>query len=313
MLHADIVIAGVRITFWTSHQSDIDCLHDFFQYHLYEKDNKPVPVQSHDVIISSSKEKTEIQTTSLRWSGVINANNVVNWYDSDDAGEGIITIGDDIVVRHLSERKLTICYLWESVTRFHKSKRPRLTGYIFFLLHSILSMHGKYCLHASCISKDERAYLFLGKSGEGKSTISFLLAQYGYEYMGDDLVFISKDDAGDIIIDAFLSKIKMLNKKLETKESIDIIKKHHFKYAYQKKLGAVLKLQRTSVSNQSLLIPATHAETFAWLMNSGNNIKIQYHPQLWMDICEKATSFPSYTLMFADKTYFEPVLLNNIL
>jgi hypothetical protein len=312
MLHADIVVAGVRITFWTSHQSDIDCLHDFFRYHLYEKGHT-VLKQSHDVIISSSREKTELETTSLRWSGVINVNNTIHWYDCEEPGESMIAIGNDIVVKHIVARRLTICYLRESAAWFHKSERPRLAGYIFFLLHSILSMYQTYCLHASCISKDNQACLFLGKSGEGKSTISYLLGRYGYEYMGDDLVFISKDDAGELVVDAFLSKIKMLNKKLETKEAIDIIKKHHFNYAYRRKLGAILKLQRTSVGNQSLLIPATHVEVFAWLMNSGNHIKIQYHPYVWMNICEEATALPAYTLMFADKAYFEPAILNNIL
>ncbi|MDR0430645.1 MAG: hypothetical protein LBH58_09250 [Tannerellaceae bacterium] len=316
MLQAEIVVAGVLITFWTSHQADIDCVNDFFRYHLYDKDKKPVPEKYHDVIIVSSKEKTAMPTIPvtflLRWNGTINARVPINWYNAG-TDEDLITIGDDITITHFPKRKLTRCYLSESKTRLFKAQRPRLTCYIFFLLHSILSMHGKYCLHSSCIAKDKHAYLFLGKSGEGKSTISYLLARQGYEYMGDDLVFISEDAEGKLIVDAFLSKIKLLNKKFEMKEAVDIIGKYQLNHAYRRELGAIVKLQRTSVSHKSSLIPATDAETFGWLINSGNNIKIQYQPRLWMDICEKATSFPAYTLMFADKEYFEHELINDIL
>jgi hypothetical protein len=128
--------------------------------------------------------------------------------------------------------------------------------------------------------------------------------------MGDDLVFISLDENGEVIVDAFLSKVKLLNAKLETKNAIDMIKNQHFAYAYKKKLGAVLNLQQSRASKKSLLLPASQAEAFTWLINAGNNIKIQYHQQQWMDICEKASSLPAYTLMFADKKHFDPAVLD---
>ena len=155
--------------------------------------------------------------------------------------------------------------------------------------------------------------MFLGKSGEGKSTISRILAKSGYEYMGDDLTFISKNDAGEIIVDSYLSKMKLLNKKQEAKDTIDIIKDENVKYTYQCKLGAVFRLRRVFQRTGSFLQPAdSHSESFSWLMDSGNNIKIQYHPQLWMETCETGASVPSFILMFADKETFQPGMLSDI-
>ncbi|MDR3219614.1 MAG: hypothetical protein LBU22_11700 [Dysgonamonadaceae bacterium] len=314
MLNIDIVIAGIRITFWTDHQSDIDLLAEIFLYHIEKRSNRFNSEKQHDVIIASSKEKLGLpENRPLVWSGYINANTPIQWYNSVDAPENIITIGDDILIRHIPQRKLTICYLSESNALFLKSHRPRLNNYIFFLIHSILPMYGKYCIHASCVAKEEHAYLFLGKSGEGKTTISAILGGIGFEYMGDDLVFISKDEKEGVMVEAFLSKAKLFNAKFETKDSIDVIKDNHFNYCYRKELGAILKLQRMYGGKKSILMPASQAEVFVWLMNSGNNIKIQYNQQKWMDICEKASSIPAHTLMFADKEYFDPVIFDTVL
>jgi hypothetical protein len=236
----------------------------------------------------------------------------VKWFNDVGAPENFITIGNDILIRHIPQRKLTICYLTETKAKFCRLYRPNITNYIFFLLHSILSMHGKYCLHASCVAKNNRACLFLGKSGEGKTTISTILGKAGYEYMGDDLVFISQNKNGEIVVDALLCKAKLLNAKMQLKDSVDVIKNCNFKYSYSNKLGAILKLQRTQVSKKSMLLPVTQAEAFAWLMNSGNNVKIQYQTHNWMNICEKAVTLPASTLLFADKNCFETDILDTI-
>ena len=313
MLSIDILIANIRVTFWTNHQPDIGSLKDIFLYHIDNHDGITRPDSCHEVIITSSKKNLELPLgLHLVWEGIINTDTPIKWYNSSDNPENTITIGGDILIRHIPSKNQTICTLSESKARFLKLFRPKLTCYIFFLLHSILSMHGKYCLHASCVSKNGSACIFLGRSGEGKSTISTMLAKSGFEYMGDDLIFISKVNTGEIMVDAFLSKAKLLNRNLNTKEAIDIIKDNRFLYAYKNKLGAIVKLQRTHSGEKSILVPSSGAESFAWLMNSGNNIKIQYHPQEWMDICERAISVPLYTLMFAEKQFFEPAILDNI-
>ena len=310
----NILIADIQITFWTDHPSDTECLQEVFLYHTGTEKALLGARKRHDVIVSSSKDKPDLSTGKpLIWEGYINENVPVKWYNRMDEDENIISVRDDsILIRHQSQRSLTVCYLVEKKARFSKSYRPQLTNCIFFLLHSIASMHGKYCIHASCMAKNGNAYLFLGKSGEGKSTISMLLGAAGWEYMGDDLVFISLDNNGDVIVDSFLSNIKLANEELNAKESIDVIKNQHFNYTYKKKLGAIFKLQRTHESKESLLVPASHVEAFSWLMDSVNAINIHYHPEQWINTCEKASFLPAHTLLFANKAQFNPDILNTV-
>ena len=311
MLHINVIIAGVQMTFWTSYDDDIDCLKDMLPYHI----NQHVVAENfHDIIITSSKGAVEIpEESTIVWKGVANNDSPVSWYNSPTGKECYITIGNDIVIRHLLERKLTICNLIISEGKTSCPEIPRLTCCIFILLQSILSIHGKYCLHSSCVSKDGYTYLFLGKSGEGKSTISYIMAKNGYEFMGDDLVFISKNKDDDIIIDALLIKPKLQNMELGRKEAIDIIKKHHLKYSHRGKLGAIIKLQRTFETDHSSIKMANGTDTFTNLINSGNNIKILHDPCLWLDICEKSTKAPSFSLYFAEKKFFNPQILHNII
>ena len=313
MTDISIIIAETCITFRTNHQADRDCIEEVFFYHINKNKQIPDINSCHDVIIASTNEKFQLPDMPLVWTGYLNKNIPVCWYNPIGQHENVITIANDIIIRHLPDKKLTICHLTETKAHFFKSHRPLLTNYLFFLLHSILSMYGKYCIHASCASIGGLAYLFIGKAGEGKSTMSIILGKAGYEYMGDDLVFISQNESGEIVIDSFLSKIKLLKPDSDEKDSIDAIKDKNFKYSYRRKLGAIINLQRTNVGKKSILTTATQLESFGWLINSGNNIKIQYNKQLLMNVCEQASILPSYTLMFADKEHFEPGIIETIL
>jgi hypothetical protein len=314
MTGVTVVIAGIRITIWTNHSDDIEYLKAMFLYHC-DKGNMPCDTKyQHDVVIASSSQKLNLPAgMPLVWEGCTLNTTSVQWYNHVDAKENIIVIAGDILIRHLPERNLTICHLSETKSRFFKFHRPLLANYIFFLLQSIASMYGKYCIHSSCAAREGYAYLFTGQSGSGKTTISELLGRAGWEYMGDDLVFISQNENGEIIIDSFLCKAKIFNAKQTEKYAVDMIGEWHFNYAYRKKLGYIIKPQRTMASKCSIIIPAPQTEAFTWLVYAGNNIKIQYHQQQWMNLCEKASSFPAYTLMFADKKYFDPAVLDAVL
>ena len=308
----EIVIAGITIRFQTDHQSDIDCLEELFLYHKYKND---MPYSKgkifHNVIITSSNKLFDLPKTVIPvWEGFVNSGSPITtvWHNSRTANESFISIGRDILIHHECENKLTTCYLREKKIFLGKSHRPLMDIYIFLLIHSILSMYGKYSLHGACVAKNGLAYLFLGKSGNGKTTISNLLAKSGFTYMGDDLTFISRNENGEIIVDSFLCNSKIVNEFLNStrieKIITDVIDKYNYIYSYQQKLGAIFLLQKTSENKTSTLQPATQGDIYGWLMHSGNNIKIQYNPQLWLDICEQATNIPAFTLFFGDKDYF---------
>ena len=48
-------------------------------------------------------------------------------------------------------------------------------------------------LHGSCVAKNGKAILFIGKPGSGKSTCCWRLMQYGYKLIADDIVNLTKE------------------------------------------------------------------------------------------------------------------------
>lgn len=62
--------------------------------------------------------------------------------------------------------------------------------------HELLKRRGLYSLHASALSVDGNGVLFPGTSGSGKSTMSIGLMQQGFDFLGDDTVFLAQGDIG---------------------------------------------------------------------------------------------------------------------
>ena len=319
ILNFEIVIAGITIRFQTDHQSDIDCLERLFLYHKNTETYEGEKI-IHNVIINSSSKKFNlpVDIEPVLEGFASNEYNIQTiYYNSKIAKENYVTIGKDICIHHIPEEKLTTCFLQEKKNTFRKSHRPLLNIYIFLLIHNILSMYGKYSVHSACVAKNGFAYLFLGKSGYGKTTISTLLGKAGFDYMGDDLTFISRDENGEIVVDAFLHSAKIVNEK-ETnndviKNIVDVIREYNFAYSYRQKLGAIFLLKRDYINKKSTLQLSSQADAYASLIHSGNHIKMQYNPKLWLDICEQVTSQPCYSFNFANKEYFNLEIFNNII
>jgi hypothetical protein len=57
-------------------------------------------------------------------------------------------------------------------------------------IFKVLSHHRGLLLHAACLIRDERAYLFVGRSGAGKTTLARNAS--GYKYVHDDTVAIRR-------------------------------------------------------------------------------------------------------------------------
>ncbi|TLD42026.1 MAG: hypothetical protein JETT_1735 [Candidatus Jettenia ecosi] len=82
----------------------------------------------------------------------------------------------------------------------HRSfkEKPLLSKYNFFLIGLIhlLAPLGFYDLHAAALLREGIGYLFLGKSGSGKSSTALSLVHQGWQYISDDTLFLRPSAVG---------------------------------------------------------------------------------------------------------------------
>jgi hypothetical protein len=60
----------------------------------------------------------------------------------------------------------------------------------------VLCLHGITCLHGSVVAVNDRAVIFLGPKGIGKSTIAAAFAQHGFAMLSDDLAVLQDTENG---------------------------------------------------------------------------------------------------------------------
>jgi hypothetical protein len=63
-------------------------------------------------------------------------------------------------------------------------------------LLELAKRRGRYGLHAAALAMDGNGVLLAGGSGSGKSTLATALIRAGWDFLGDDLVFLGADDDG---------------------------------------------------------------------------------------------------------------------
>ena len=70
-------------------------------------------------------------------------------------------------------------------------------------LIELLKRRGLYSVHASGVAIDGRAALLAGGTGSGKSTLALALARDGFDFLGDDMLFLRATAEGDVRVLAF--------------------------------------------------------------------------------------------------------------
>jgi len=66
-----------------------------------------------------------------------------------------------------------------------------------------LRLRGIVCLHASAVAVDNRAVVFLGPGGYGKSTTAAAFAKSGYPVLSDDIVALAEREDGFLVQPAY--------------------------------------------------------------------------------------------------------------
>lgn len=76
-------------------------------------------------------------------------------------------------------------------------------------LSVLLHQRGRLVLHASCVAVDNRAVIFLGNSGTGKSTMATVMHNRGHRFIADDLSIVDFDSTGTPFVYPSFPQIKL--------------------------------------------------------------------------------------------------------
>ncbi|QNN65711.1 hypothetical protein H9L12_03895 [Sphingomonas rhizophila] len=79
----------------------------------------------------------------------------------------------------------------------------------------LMQQRGVLPIHANAVVIDGRAVLFMGGSGEGKSTLASWFHQCGMEVLADDVAAISFDACGRPVVHAGLARLRLWDDALE--------------------------------------------------------------------------------------------------
>jgi hypothetical protein len=78
-----------------------------------------------------------------------------------------------------------------------------------FLIKYELNRRGFPMIHASAVSRDNRAYAFAARSGGGKTTIALNLLEHGFRILGDNFVILN-----DGVVRSYLSPLNLFTYNL---------------------------------------------------------------------------------------------------
>jgi hypothetical protein len=67
-------------------------------------------------------------------------------------------------------------------------------------LLELLKRRGRYGVHAAGVAQAGQAVLIAGESGAGKTTLSLALVRAGFEFLGDDMVFLRDGEDGPLVL-----------------------------------------------------------------------------------------------------------------
>ena len=112
------------------------------------------------------------------------------------AGEVVYFPAEDVLWIDVDDR----VRVRATLTGAEVSVRPDATGERWLLSRPLFTIplveavkrHGLFSLHASAAALGDRVLVCAGTSGAGKSTLAVALAQAGWAFLADDMVFLSQ-------------------------------------------------------------------------------------------------------------------------
>ena len=126
----------------------------------------------------------------------------INNLDWEDEGsqdcflfeEGKVAVQRDFVAKEHSEKQIFVV--------LNEDLGDGLYNFLRWFLPRKLLKKNTYVLHCSSIVIDEKAYVFMGHSGAGKSTIANMAKRENFHVLGDDMNLLHQHSNGEVKISA---------------------------------------------------------------------------------------------------------------
>ena len=167
----------------------------------------PLPELKHfetETFVSSSLHENEYPTTSAslisRTQGwVANAQRIVEVYDTES---GFLLKVEDCGEYFIAPHGETVGWSgWQPDRDLRKIDREIILGPVIVLA---LALRNIWSLHASAVMYNGNVVVFLGESGQGKSTLTTYLAQNaGWQLVADDILPVKIDENGVSVLPHF--------------------------------------------------------------------------------------------------------------
>ena len=117
-----------------------------------------------------------------------------------EEGEVVYDAVQDRLHMSFADRIRAVCDPRSGLTRIWVDNRSATD--LWLLSHPILTLplletlkrRGLYSLHAAGLSRSGRGLIIVGASGSGKTTLSLALTRAGFDFLSDDMLFVSTRD-----------------------------------------------------------------------------------------------------------------------
>lgn len=309
-------IGGVTLRFRSDLDADLENLRMAFHHHLVDDDGPES--DCHDVTFSGSSRKVVPKDAVKRWKGVyhaighggwrdsgvtkyVSADGTVEYYETAD-GECLIT---DLMTMH------TQCVLKEKQSlRMRGRVRSQVGSMMILMIHIVMAYHRRYSLHASAVGWKGKALLFMGRSGQGKSTLSTDLSALGADFLGDDIVFVYRDGGG-IRLASLLFDAKLHEESDRKKNFVDIIERYGGNVIESLPLSGMAEVIQTREGETRVVDEDDGERLFPMILGAANNIAMQYDNDDWLQTCaELMAGYKLYTVKFGDRKLLKPEVLD---
>jgi hypothetical protein len=144
-------------------------------FSVYDRNEQKLPEISKDARLVSSYVLVLENETLIR----IYLHEEQIWYFYQDLAEIWVDFKNNKIILSLNEKLFPFAYY-------------NILFFFLYPLSSLLENFGYFRAHSSSVDIKDKAFLFTGDSGSGKSTSAFAIAANGGSIISDDMTFIKK-------------------------------------------------------------------------------------------------------------------------